>query len=239
MRKHLSVLMLAARSTVYKVVGLLLIMAAVQAALFRFALQNDESSGLELLITQSRVPLVCGVCFLILCALLSLTGCELHGSKLRYTLQRLSVDERTTVLWWAAYNIICLIIFWGVQLAVVLLLCRIYTAQADPARVSGQTVFLAFYRNKFLHSLLPLGETSRYIRNVLLIVGLGVSSACFSFRLRHGEKGIAVIVLAAAAVVFFPQTMGSFGNDLFMYVLTLAVTASAVSGLWNGRDNEA
>ena len=59
-----------------------------------------------------------------------------------------------------------LVIFWAAQVLFVLLLCRVYLAKADPACVNAQTVFLAFYRQKFLHSLLPLAETSRWVRVV-------------------------------------------------------------------------
>ncbi len=42
---------------------------------------------------------------------------------------------------------------------------------------SAQSLFLAFWRNDFLHSLLPLTEGSRWIRNGLLlaVVGMGIA----------------------------------------------------------------
>jgi hypothetical protein len=80
-----------------------------------------EHVGLEQMIAQSGIPLVCGICFLLICAILSLTGCEFSGSRLRYTLKRLSVREETTVLWWAVYNTFCFFVFWAVQLLIVLI----------------------------------------------------------------------------------------------------------------------
>ena len=241
MKQHLSVLMLAARSTLYKLLGLFLIMAAAESVLFYITMQKAQAEGLhglEQMITQSRLALVCGVCFLLVCTLLSLTGCELFGSKLRYTIKRLSVREGTTVLWWAVYNILIFFVFWAVQLLIVLLLCRFYTSTLDPAQLSDQTMFLAFYRHKFLHSLLPLAETSRYIRNVILILGLGVSSACFSFRQRQNQKGIAIFLLAVVTVLMFSREMGSFGNDIFMMLIVLVVAGSAVVNIWKEPGDE-
>lgn len=241
MKQHLSVLMIAARSTIYKLLGLLLVMAAAESALFYLVLKRTlagELIGLEQMVNQSWMPLVSGVCFLLLCVMLSLTGCEFSGSKLRYTIKRLSVREETTVLWWAVYNTICFLIFWAVQLLIALLLCRLYAAKIDPMYVSDQTIFLAFYRDKFLHSLLPLEETSRFICNAILICGLGASAACFSFRQRHGQKGIAIIALAAVTLGFFPRAMGSFGNDMVIAIIALAVAVGAMVGMRKERDNE-
>lgn len=143
MRQHLSVLMLAARSTIYKVLGLFVLTALAESALFYFNLQKTlagEPLGLEQLISESRIALVCGASFLLLCALLSLTGCEMGGSKLRYTLQRLSVGEETIVLWWELYNAICFFLFWALHVVIVLLLSRLYVARMDAAYVTDQTI---------------------------------------------------------------------------------------------------
>ncbi len=241
MRQHLSVLMLAARSTIYQVLGLFAAMAITEGWLFYFTLQQalgDQPLGLEQVIRQSRIALVCGVGFILLCALLSLTGSELGGGKLRYTVQRLSVREEGTVFWWAGYNAVCFFLFWVVQLTIALLLCQLYISRMDSTYTSGQTIFLAFYRNNFLHSLLPLAEASRYLRNGVLILCLGVCASCFSFRQRRGEKGIAVVALAVIALVSFPQAMGSFSGDLLLAFLALCITAGAVAGIWRERGDK-
>ncbi len=238
MRQHLSVLMLAARSTIYKILGLFALAAIAEGALFYFALQktlSGEHLGLEQLMSESRIALVSGVSFLLLCALLSLTGCEISGSKLRYTLQRLSVGEKTIVFWWAAYNAACFFLFWALHVVIALLLSRLYVARIDTAYVSGQTILLAFYRNNWLHSLLPLAETSRYLRNASFVLSLGVNAACFSYHQRRGEKGIAMVVLTMLVAVYFSRAVGSFGSDLLLSLTALGITASAVIGIWKER----
>ncbi len=204
---------------------------------FTWKRPDGELLGLEQLVSQSRLALISGAFFLLLCVLLSLNGCEVGGSKLRYTLGRLSVGEKTIVFWWAIYNVVCFFLFWVVQLVIVLLLGRLYLAWTDAAYVSGQTIMLAFYRNNFLHSLLPLAETSRYIRNAMFVLGLGISAAYFSFRQRHGEKGIAIVILALLVVVYFSRAMGSFGSDLALSLTTLGIIGGAV-GIWKERGLE-
>ncbi|WP_152967692.1 hypothetical protein [Oxobacter pfennigii] len=167
-----------------------------------------------------------------------MTGSEFGGGKLRYTVQRLSVREEAVVFLWAGYNAVCFFLFWAVQLVIVLVLCRLYVTQMDTAYVSGQTIFLAFYRSNFLHSLLPLEEISRYVRNGILILTLGVCASCFSFRQRRGERGSAVVVLAVIVAVSFPNAMGSFGSDIFLSLVALCIAAGAVAGIWKERGGE-
>ncbi len=241
MKQHLSVLMLAARSTLFKIVGIFVLMAAAEGALFVVALRNAQAAelyGLEQTITQSRIALACGVGFLLVCTLLSLSGCELSGSKIGYTMGRLSIREETALFWWGVYNTLIFLIFWAVQLLIVLLLGRYYTLQADPAAVSDQTIFLAFYRQKFLHSLLPLDEVTRTVRNVVLIVCLGATSAFFSYRQRRGQKGVAVILLAALTFVGFSREMGSFGNDILIMFVALTVGLGALFNVNKEPDDE-
>ncbi|NLW16479.1 MAG: hypothetical protein GX033_02310 [Firmicutes bacterium] len=242
MRQHLSVLMLAARSTIYKVLGLFVLTALAESALFCLNLQKTlagEPLGLEQLISESRIALVCGASFLLLCALLSLTGCEMGGSKLRYTLQRLSVGEETIVLWWALYNAICFFLFWALHVVIVLLLSRLYVVRMDAAYVTDQTILLAFYRNNWLHSLLPLAETSRYVRNISLVLGLGISAACFSYQQRRGKRETAIVALAMLVVTQFSQPMGSYSRDWLLTFIALIVSFFLVLGIWKGRGLDA
>jgi hypothetical protein len=85
MKQHLSVLLLAARSTIYKVIGILVLMAAAESASFYFVLEkakNGAGYGLEDVVAQSRMAPVCAVFFLLLCAVLSLNGVEFSGGRL-------------------------------------------------------------------------------------------------------------------------------------------------------------
>jgi hypothetical protein len=246
MKKHLSVLMLVARSTIYKLLAVIFVMAAAEGALFYFVLNKAlvaqsaglTPAGLEQLFVQSRAAWVYAVSFLLVVALLCMTGCE-YGSKQGYTLRRLSVSERSIFLWQAAYNTFCFIFLWAAQIVIVFALCTLYLAKADPSAVSGQTVFLAFYRSSFLHSLLPLEETSRYIRNGILALGLGVSSACFSFRQRRSEVGAEIIALTSLSLVFFARGVGSLGNDVLVLLLSAAVTAEAIARVYRKEADDA
>lgn len=239
MKRHLSVLMLFVRSTIYKAAALALLSGAVEAALFAFAAWRLRGGppGLETVFAASFVPLGSALFFLLLCALLCFTGCDALGSRPGYTLRRLRISERQTVGWAILCSTVCFLVFWAAQLLTALLLCRFYLASAEPA-LRGQTIFLAFYRVPYLHSLLPLRDTGRAVRDLALLAGLGVTTACFSLRQRRGEHRLEPLLLAAVVCVAFAQPMASFGSDLLLTLIALAQGAGALFSLWKGDTDE-
>ena len=232
MKKHLSVIMLAARSTIYKVLLLILVTGAVQAGLFWRARAESRTAGaaldiyqvsnLETVLESSHIYLAAGLAFYLLCAILSLNGCE-FGSKVGYTLRRLAVSERTVTVWWAVYNTCCFVIFWMSQALIMLLLCRWYGAGATDGVFGPQSVFLAFYRDKYLHSLVPMAEISRWVRDIILCICLGTCTATFSYKLRRGKKGVAIFVLAALTFGGFCAEMGQLPLDIVISIAALIV----------------
>lgn len=241
MKKHLSVLMLAARSTIYRVLGLLAVMSGVQIALFVTAMNRHPEYRLTELLDDCPLALVYGAGFWLLCILLSLSGAGLGGSKSVYTLRRLSVGEGTVVFWWAVYNGFAFLLFWLWEALLVLGLCLFYTTQAGEGMVGPQTVFLACYRDRFLHSLLPLAEVSRYIRNIALVISLAVTSSCFAFHLRSGRKGIAMVIQAGITTAIFCAQMGNLPSDVMacvFSVLTAGIAAAIVRGRLGDEENK-
>lgn len=240
MRKHLSVLMLAVRSSIYKVILLIAATGAVQAALF--ARSMGRRSGLQertlaAVLEDSHIDLAAGLAFVLLCVILSLTGCE-FGSKLRYTLRRLAVRERTVSLWWALYNTGCFAIFWMSQMLVTLALCRWFGVNASGEVFGPQTVFLAYYLDPYLHSLMPMAEVSRWIRNILLCISLGISAAAFSQKLRAGKKGVAIFVLAVIVLWGFRAEMALTDMDVIPGLAAVIIGGVSFFGILMGGECE-
>ena len=242
MKKHLSVLMLAARGTIYKVLLLILATGAVQAGLFWQAMQGafpengewmDYGGLMQSLFSDSHIALTAGIAFYLLCAILCINGCG-FGSKVGYTFQRLAVSEKTVTLWWALYNGLVFVVFWASQALVMLGLCKLYEMQAPAELFGPQTVFLAFYRERYLHSLMPMAEISRWIRNIILCASLGICTSTFSYNLRHGKKGIAIFVLAVVTFGMFCAGMGEVAVDVTSGVLAVIVAGVSVFLVWGG-----
>ncbi|MDO4482038.1 MAG: hypothetical protein Q4C14_04840 [Bacillota bacterium] len=216
MKKHLSIIMLMAGSTFYKLIFIFAAMAAAETALFyktlKFAAGVSSNyisiSCIEMIIHESRITWIFFLAVLLISLVLCRTGCEFK-SRQGYTLKRLALSEKGVFLWQAVYSTLCYIILWGIQLILLLVFCKIYLDMPENASASHQTVFASFYRNKFMHNMLPLDDSIVYIRNIVLAFGLGFASAVFSYKQRRGGFGAQIIVLAAASLLFFNKEMGS------------------------------
>ena len=206
MKKHSSVFMLMARSTIYRILGLLIVMAVAEAGLFWLRLQQgaiDGNFSLEAIISESRLSWACAAFFLFVNVILSWGSYTISDT---YTAARLSVSGKAVYLWQCIYNSLCYLLFWMVQILIGIGLCRVYEAMAPAEFVSNQTVFLAFYRSNFLHSFLPFEDTWVWVRNILLVVALGICSSRIPGKNR--KIGIGSCFLIAATGVFFVQGIG-------------------------------
>ena len=196
MKKYLSVTALAARGVVYKLLGLTLLCALLRAGEFWLRLRAElklpeAAPNIQWLLNDSRQSLIFGICFILLYAALCTVGLHARGGHPGYTLYRLRVSERVTAVLWAAVFAAALLIFWAAQAGASLLLCRLYAARVGAEAYDNQTFFVLFYQNRLLHSLLPLDETSRWLRNFCMAAGLpcgGVGDICRLYLpLRHGQ----------------------------------------------------
>ena len=206
MKKHSSVFMLMARSTIYRVMGLLILMAVAEGGLFWLRLQQgaiDGNFSLEAIISESRLSWACAAFFLFVNVILSWGSYTISDA---YTAARLSVSGKAVYLWQCIYNSLCYLLFWMVQILIGIGLCLVYEAMAPAEFVSNQTVFLAFYRSNFLHSFLPFEDTWVWVRNILLVVALGICSSRVPGKNR--KIGIGSCFLIAATGVFFVQGIG-------------------------------
>ena len=133
MRKHLSVLALAARGTVCKVIAVTILAALLSGALLRLVpayedrvvYANDDGSvtseyypsDFSALPGKTGAAAVCAVGFAALLAVLSLNGCG-YGAKTGLTVGRLRIGEDSLCLWWSLYNAVCVLFYWAVMAAV-------------------------------------------------------------------------------------------------------------------------
>ena len=259
MRKHISVFMLYTRSSVFRLLILFVLMAAAELPMFFFAadrclnsasvtleqmldnsgmtsMQTSVSLSLERMFDNSGIAIVLAAVFVLMSIQLCGVGCE-FGSKQGYTLRRLSVSEETVFAWQASFNALAYFVLWGMQLMLVLVMCS-YGVEKLGALASNQTVFLAFYRNKFLHSLLPLDEWSRYLRNICMILALGTASAFFSYNQRRKKVGLSMIVMLPVTVLGFCGSTGSSGGDACLTLFFIAVTGWCVYRVYGKEKND-
>lgn len=221
-RRHFSVFMLMIRASLWRVLLVCACLVGAECVLF-FLTAQKQTAALETVISESGLIFVFIAAFLLITAVLADFGCA-YSVKCGYTLNRLSVSEKSVFAWQAMSNLCCFALLWVVQIITVFGL-SMWLTQQDPSVFNNQTMFLAFYRSRFLHSLFPLEEINCHIRNVGILLGMSVATAWYPYKQRRGKTGIALFVFAVFLLPVFLHEIGSYGNTMF--VLAVCVLAIA------------
>lgn len=255
MKKHISIWMLAARGSIHKIIGVFVLMAAGQTGAFCWSFQRALKSRqmeieaqalhpeygvyevpyptLETILSGGyvSVTLVWLIAFLLIAVILCVNSAGGRGNaKTRYLVQRLPVKERTVTLHYAVYNLAVWIVFWAFSAAMALALCRMYRHMAPSGSFGPQSTFLTFYRNGLFHSLLPLAETSRCLRNVFVFIAMALLTAEYGFWSRRGKRSLAVAFAALWFGLNFAKDMGSTSFDWLLICTGIAASAWCI---WN------
>lgn len=236
MKKHLSVFGFFARSSFFKVLLILLAMCAVEFTFFHFELKNALEAyevvgsgmpSLERMFMRAATNVYFRVALALITVVICLPGCEFK-SNTSYTLRRLSISERATFFHQAAYNALVYLMLFGVQLVVVFGLSKYYLSIVPEECISNQSMFLAFYRNDFLHSLLPLEDVGLWIRNGLLILTFALATAEYPYRQRRHKFSSTALALVVYTIVWFDQSIGQLGHVITTGVVALMLIGTTI-----------
>lgn len=234
MRKHLSVFMLFVRSGLVSTIVLSLLMAAVQISYYFFS-----CAGKELLVETMIDEAAFGFVFALFFALMVKWLCRACTGKGKpvYTIHRLSVSPKVIFLWQSLCNALLIFVFYAVEIFTMLFISAHFVSSAGDEYATSQTLMLAFYRSDYLHSLLPMEETSRWIRNFAIIIGMAIICANSSRKLRLGKLAIFLPAIAFAFVALtFVTDMGEGGLDGFCIAAMLIVPAVLIALVFTGGE---
>lgn len=227
-RKHLSVLMLYARSSIVPLLCTMILVAGIQTGLFLWELQRG-TTALEAAIQPDyfKGVFICGIILLV--AFLY----RMNGGG--YTLRRLRISERTVFLWHVLSCFLCFVILWMAEIVVLTALCRYYLTQEIASGLSNQALFLAFYRNPFLHSVLPLESVSRWVYLIFAFASLAFVTAGAVVRKRYGRniRNNAPLSMTVVAMLFyFVRPLGSLASDVMLSLFHVAVILYSLWDVW-------
>jgi len=242
MKTVVAVWMAAARQIVWKLLLIAAAMAAVEIGLFYrvagrmaaavrvdstvvygFGAWMDRAWGYEVFVAA----------FALLTVVLMLQGCDYHGGKLRYTLQRLPLHESTITLLWAALHIACYVILWAVQLAVVFVCWQLYTQNVYGGSAQLLELFIECYLDGFLHGLLPLEHIVVWLRQSLWLLCMGAGTAWYGMQQRRGKYAIGTTFALLVGLWTFGGDVRT-ANDMagLMAVLFGAMSVYYIGRIW-------
>lgn len=239
-RPVLALWALYTRSSFYKILLVLAGLALAEGVSFRLMCGGLEQSGVT--VYPEEMIERCFLQYIFLTALglvyfiLLWTESERKGSKASYTLLRLKITEKQQFAVRTAYNALCLMLVFAVQTALAYIICRLYADRLPPELVSPQYFFLTFYRNRFLHCLLPMAETGKWIKNLLLLLAFGMDAAG-GIRDRNYITAICLYIFSAR---LFAADIGTL-DVLFcgiIYALFIAAALLRLFGIVGGKNEE-
>ncbi len=248
MNQRISALMLAVTPTFKRVASLLAAATGIEYFLFRRAMNAANISMLadpthttyipsfETILEDARPEYILCALFLCFSALFLWTGYEYKGSKLGYTLRRLSIREQEIHLSWGIYYSLCYLLLMMWQVGMIRLFYHLYAASGFGEGLGSNGFFLATYRSDLLHSLLPLHDVARQIRNAVLIPCLGLSASAFSFHLRRSRRSWAPLLLVGLTTFIFVRSMAQAAMDVFTIIYTVWLTSITLRHTWRDPD---
>lgn len=249
----LSMLGLYAMCSIYKILVALAGMAIAEGVSFYAVCSRLEQR--EEVVYPEKLADICCMQYIFLAALavvyfiLLMAESERGGSKSSYTLLRLRLSVKRQFAVKTVYNFLCLMLVFAWQTLTALAICGLYKAWMPARLVSPQYLFLTFYRNAFLHCLLPMEDAGRWVCNILLLLALAMDAACNSGnngRKKAAGAGRAVNSLLVSIFIFivlaqwFVSEIGSFSAVVFA-LLCLMIMGGALLrlfGVIGGGDRE-
>ena len=219
MKKVLSVFELLTRNTIYKILFVFVALGGVELLMFwnrlkeQLDLQNQYGYGevggssFEYIVNSSHQFGWYTAAFVAVTVILGLSTCN-FGSRQGYTLKRLRVSEREVFWIQSVSNFLCYVLLLGVQLGILLIMGCLYIKYMGTA--TNQTMFLAFYRNAFMHSILPMEEWPRMIINLCMYGSMAVTAATVPYFQRNKKFGWEAVVVTGILAVGFEAELGSY-----------------------------
>lgn len=208
MKRYLSVFEMITRSSIYKVLLILAVMVATESVCFYLSMLSPRGLGIEDYIYQSQYSWIFKIAYVLITIAIVLPGMNI-GSTQSYTLQRLRIKESRIFWLQAIYNIFAYILLWGVQLITILVNFLIFKKHLpEGAIISNQTLFLAFYRNDFMHTILPLEDGPGWWMIALAGVTTAFVAATFTKLQRKGKFGFELLFMVGAVLMYFPRALG-------------------------------
>lgn len=240
MKRYISVFEMITRSSFYKVLGILLLMTGAEAVLLMHAWNQPLAviqPNLEEWIDQSYGIYLFWAAYWMVTKVLASAGTN-TGSMQGYTLQRLRIPEKKVHLLQIIYNILCYLLLWVTQLGILLAASVYYINHKEDVILTNQTIFLAFQRNEFMHSVFPLEEYFGWFSIAFFIIGTGILTAVFSRNQRRGKTAWSLAVFIVLAVVCFPRELGEEPILMLMVMLIWGLYAIVKAASNKGVQND-
>lgn len=234
-KKQLAVFDLFVRSSLYKVLAVLCGTVILQSVLWWKALQSGYTD-FRMLLLDAHLGYGMAAAWILITIILcysTSTGNQNH------LILRLSIRKEWFFIWQIVYNVLCYLLFWFVQAAVLYGAYQIFADGIGTELVNHQTLMAICYQSPMFHAFFPLSDSLMIIRNLLLALGMGSACAAYSAHGRYHKRmislpGLFAPILALAGIWTGFERMSA----LFVIGISAAIAIISAGNLWTLVDGE-
>lgn len=239
MKKYLSVLSLNVRSTIYKIFFVLIAMTLTQMVDYKIAFQSivkkrekwNLSDTDRLLFTWNEVLEKCHTKWIffaavLMCSVVFIWSASERGKcKLKFSLYRLRISRRQVFAVFSGYHVLVYLILVALQILVVLWMHELYQAQVGMELVP-QALFLSFYRDPFLHAILPLSDLIGMLRFIGFVLTWGIGTTFIGYKGFQKHRNACGIVMEIILIqaLFLSVGIGSLGVNIWVNIVSILVS---------------
>lgn len=231
MKTRGSCMALYARSTLPPVLAILAVTALTEWLFFIRALGDEWEVRFSAVLEKGYTGRIAAVALVLVCLVLCWGGGS-RGSRTIYTMRRLPIREEEAVMWQGLYGACCFLMLWAVQGGLLLAMARTYLAAQTGWNATGAALLALSYEETLFHALVPLEQWIGWVRNLLLLLALGLNCACAGYKRRRGKPPVSSVVLVLGTLATFLFDMGSVDGPIFGGAVAAGVLAVDFCILW-------
>lgn len=231
MRPYKSIFIFAARQSIKPLLLCILALIAVQVIQFMVQMPSvDTLAGL-----LDGLAFSFGIILSVMWVAIIATQGNMN-SNIGYTMRRLGISQNKMALMFGLNMILCLVIFWAVELLLLVGLSQFYFQQF-PSEVQG-SIFLVNTSSDFFYRILPLQGWMGWSNLVMGAIAIATSNACSVMQRWNGRKDLSVHWFMCYMGLVFVQSESSAIWNGFA-VITMLVLLIIIMGVQNNEDERA
>ena len=224
MKKYTSVMVLLAGSTAPMLLILAGVFGVLEVVAFLFAM--GPYMTVEEIFANSHISFLLGLMFVLWTVALVIPSLGKNVNT-RYTLDRLRIKPEIIFILHGVYNSLSYLLLWGLQIILLTSLFAFFGKSAENEVFGPQSLMFAFYRDDFLHGILPLHDWVVYLKNIMCAFTLGFAAAC-PFVKKSVGTFVTVGVLTIVILFIFEAGEEFIGVNWFIFIPALIIIGSII-----------
>ena len=169
---------------------------------------------------------------------IGLSNASCMEPKTSYTLMRLRISEKKVLVCQSIFSFFNGLMIWAFYGLLTVITYKLYVNHFSEIEIvkqnfiNDQTFFLATYRNEFLHSIFPLDDILRLVRNIVFVLAASICIPGDIYFARKKQAGFEWVILFLVMLVFFSAIWSEVKNDILPIIFCVCITVFMIGRIW-------